>query len=202
MNVLSNGETGMIEKLRQLLFRIFKKESFIGRMIDRFVTTEIILYLFFGVCTTAVNFVAFWLCKKVFASVGWNGLLAGACEAGRWEKFAGLVSDGTEYLDSTVIAWVISVIFAFVTNKLFVFESKSWEPSVALKELGSFFAARIFSFFFELAGMFIFVSVLGMNDYVAKIVVGIVVVIINYVFSKLWIFRRKDEKETGSDSVD
>jgi putative flippase GtrA len=86
---------------------------------------EIISYLFFGV-TTLVNFVSFWAFNKILGE--------------------------SLYLISNVIAWVISVVFAYVTNKLWVFESKSWKFRVLLKEVPEFFAARVFSLCVEECG--------------------------------------------------
>ena len=102
-----------------------------------------------------------------------------------------LFSGGSEYLDANLIAWVAGVIFAFVTNKLFVFESKSWKPSVAVKEFTGFMSARIFSLIVEMLGMFVMVTLLVWNEFIAKIIVGFFVIIINYVFSKLLIFKKK-----------
>jgi putative flippase GtrA len=109
------------------------------------------------------------------------------------------------YLVSNGIAWFITVVFAFVTNKLFVFESKSWKIKLVFKEAVSFFAARVLSFFIEEAGLFVLVDLVGMKsfsidilsftiggDMIAKLAIAVVVVIWNYVFSKFVIFRKKD----------
>ena len=94
---------------------------------------ELIIYVIFGVCTTLVNFLTY----KLF-----NVLL------------------GVElYLVSNIIAWFVSVVFAYVSNKLFVFESKSWGLKLVAKEVSSFFAARVFSFLVEEAGLFLLVEI-------------------------------------------
>ncbi len=139
---------------------------------------ELILYVVFGVLTTLVNFASF----KIF-NVIWGEEL---------------------YLLSNVLAWFISVVFAYVTNKLFVFESRSWKFNVAVKEIGSFFAARVFSFLIEEAGLYVFVDLLGFDAYkidifgvviggkmISKIILSVIVVILNYFFSKLVIFKKK-----------
>ena len=95
------------------------------------------------------------------------------------------------YLDANTIAWVAGVIFAFITNKLWVFESKSWKPAVALKEFVSFTGARIFSFVIETLMMFVFVSIMSLDEMLSKLIVGVVVIILNYIFSKLFIFKKK-----------
>lgn len=181
----------MTEKLRTLLFRIFKKESALGKLVDKFVTREILTYLIFGVLTTAVNLLTFYIFKKIFIAVGWDGVLNSLLGSAGFEKALALLGKGTDYLDATVIAWTVAVIFAFVTNKLIVFESKSWAPAVAGKEFVGFIGARLFSLLVELVFMFVTVTVLGMNEFLAKIIVQIIVVILNYVFSKLLIFRNK-----------
>lgn len=181
----------MIDKIRELIFKIFKKESLIGKLIDKFFTKEIISYIFFGVLTTAVNLLTFYLFKKLFISIGWEGILNTLLSSAGWEKALDFLSDGSDYLDANTIAWVVGVLFAFFTNKLFVFESKSWKPSVAGKEFIAFVGARILSFVAESVLMFLMVTVLSWNELIAKIIVGIVVIVMNYVFSKLFIFKKE-----------
>ncbi len=139
---------------------------------------ELIIYGIFGVGTTLVNFLTYKLCNMLL---------------------------GVEYyLVSNIIAWFVSVIFAYVTNKLFVFESKSWNVRVVAKEVPSFFAARVFSFLVEEAGLFLLVDILGMEDFgvdilgftisgnmISKVILAVVVVVLNYFFSKFVVFRKK-----------
>lgn len=179
----------MIGKIRELLFKLFKKEGFIGKLIDKFFTKEIISYVFFGIMTTIVNLAVFYLTKILFAKIGWNGFFNTIVPEN--SKIVELFSGGSEYLDANLIAWVAGVIFAFVTNKLFVFESKSWRPSVAGKEFTGFVGARVFSLFVEMLGMFVMVTLLTWNELVAKLIVGVIVIIMNYIFSKLLIFKKK-----------
>ena len=181
----------MIDKMRELLFKIFKRESFLGKLVDKFFTREIITYIIFGVLTTAVNLVTFYIFKKIFISIGWEGVFNKLLGSAGWDKALKLLGSGTDYLDATVIAWTVAVIFAFVTNKLIVFESKSWKPAVAGKEFVGFIGARLFSLLVELVFMFVMVTLLKWNDCVAKLIVQVIVVILNYVFSKLLIFKNK-----------
>lgn len=133
---------------------------------------EIIMYLIFGVGTTAVN----WIIYTVI-----------------------VVSGGEVNLTvANIIAWVGAVAFAYITNKLWVFESKSWNPKIVWKELGMFLSARIFSGIFEI-GLFPVLVWMGMNQSIfgvegmlAKIVIGVLVIVLNYIFSKLLIFRKKE----------
>ena len=181
----------MIDKMRELLFKIFKRESFLGKLVDKFFTREIITYIIFGVLTTAVNLVTFYIFKKIFISIGWEGVFNKLLGSAGWDKALELLGSGTDYPDATVIAWTVAVIFAFVTNKLIVFESKSWKPAVAGKEFVGFIGARLFSLLVELVFMFVMVTLLKWNDFVAKFIVQVIVVILNYVFSKLLIFKNK-----------
>ena len=140
---------------------------------------EIITYIIFGVLTTLVNFFAFWLFTKIFGE--------------------------DLYLVNNAIAWVVGVVFAYVTNKLFVFESKSWDLKLITKEITGFLGARIFSFLVEEGGMFLFISVLGLGEkslallgftitgqFIVKILLAVIVVVLNYVFSKFFVFRKQE----------
>lgn len=111
------------------------------------------------------------------------------------------------YLLSNVISWIITVIFAYFTNKIWVFESKSWKANVLVKEIVSFFGARVFSLVVEEAGLWLMIDQMDMGgiswdiltfsisgNMIAKIIMQVVVVILNYVFSKLIIFKKKKEK--------
>ena len=138
---------------------------------------ELVLYVVFGVLTTLVNFAAF-------------------------RVFTGLLGEEL-YLVNNGIAWVVGVIFAFVTNKRFVFESRRSSASLVFKELTEFVGARLFSFGVEEGGMYLFVSVLGLGaksldvlginisgQMIAKLILAVVVVILNYFFSKFIIFKK------------
>lgn len=181
----------MIEKIRESLFKIFKKESFIGKLVDRFITKEFITYVGFGLLTTVVNLATFYIFKKIFIAIEWDGIFNIILDKIGLVKALEFFGEGTDYLDANLIAWVAAVVFAFITNKLWVFESKSWKPSVAGKEFTGFVGARVFSFFIESIMMFVMITLLSWHDLIAKTIVGIVVVILNYFFSKLLIFKKK-----------
>lgn len=145
---------------------------------------ELISYVFFGVLATVVNLVSF----KIF------DVILGA----------------HLYLITNIVSWFITVVFAYFTNKLWVFESKSWEASVVIKELVGFFGARIFSLAVEEAGLWLMIDVCSMGklsweifsfvltgNMIAKIIMQVVIVILNYVFSKLVIFKHKDKNKTN-----
>ena len=124
----------------------------------------LILYGVFGALATAINIVAYALCYRVLRLPN---------------------------VPSNVLAWALAVLFAFVTNKLYVFESKSLERGTVLRELLSFVGARLATGLLDLAVMFVGVDVLHGPDLVFKVASNIVVIILNYVFSKLIVFRKK-----------
>lgn len=123
---------------------------------------EMILYVFFGGCTTLVNIITYYLCAHLF-------------------EFNTSIS--------TIVAWFLSVLFAYITNKLFVFESKSFNKNIVIKEVFSFFGCRLATGILDLIIMVIFVDYLLMPDLIIKIISNIIVVILNYVASKLFIFK-------------
>lgn len=129
---------------------------------------SVILYLVFGVLTTVVNIVAYYLLDL-------NGLF--------------------NTVINTSIAWVVAVIFAYVTNKKWVFESRVKGFKDNFKEMMSFFGCRIATGLMDVGIMFVFVDLLGYDDMIIKIASNVLVVILNYVGSKLLVFRNKD---TGS----
>lgn len=132
---------------------------------------EMITYLIFGALTTVVNYVVYWLCTKILTP--------------------DIFLRDKNYLVSNAICWIAAVAFAYVTNKLFVFESRSWKPSVVGREVVAFVGARLLSLVFDMGIMFVCVSLIGMNEFIAKLIAQIVVVSLNYIFSKLFIFRKK-----------
>ncbi|MBR5289281.1 MAG: GtrA family protein [Clostridia bacterium] len=132
--------------------------------------TELVSYLFAGVATTLVNYVVYFIVTRPFGS-----LIAPEM----------LTSVGTS------VAWLVAVLFGYVVNKVFVFHTKSETAAALLKEMMSFIAMRLVSFGMELVLMFLTVDVLGMHDLVMKLLINILVIIANYVFSKLFIFKKK-----------
>ena len=98
-------------------------------------------------------------------------------------------------LISNVLSWICAVAFAYVTNKIFVLGSRSWELRLVAGEVWKFVSARIFSFFLEMAIMFVFVKLFHFNDLVVKVCANIVVIIVNYFLSKFLIFAKKKGKE-------
>lgn len=92
---------------------------------------------------------------------------------------------------STIFSWIISVLFAYITNKLWVFESRSFGKKVLVREITTFFGARFISGIIDLAIMFLFVDMLLFPAMIIKFISNIFVVIFNYVASKVVIFKGK-----------
>ena len=129
---------------------------------SRFINRETILYLFFGVVTTLVNYAIYYLCR--FADI--------------------------YYQTANVLAWIGAVAVAYITNKLFVFDSKSFAVDVLAREIPLFAGARIFSLLGEMVFMWLTVDVMGASDGIMKLAAAVFVVIANYIFSKLLIFKK------------
>ena len=129
-----------------------------------------ILYLIFGGLTTvvdwSVSFLLYYLWGEAIDATPW--LIHGA----------------------NVIAWVAAVTFAYVTNRIWVFESKRRGFLPILGEIGAFAGGRVLTLLLQEALMAIFFTWLGFNEYAVKIVAAVLVVILNYFISKLWVFRK------------
>lgn len=125
---------------------------------------SIILFLVFGVLTTAVNYLVYF---PLFYVAGFTAVLSNA------------------------VAWLASVLFAFFTNKSCVFASNDWSFQTVLHELAGFFGCRILTGAIETVALFAFVDVLQMNGLVCKLIVSVLVVIFNYIGSRIFVFRQK-----------
>lgn len=146
----------------------------LNKLLSRVLTREFIFYLIFGLMTTVVDYAVF---------IGMMHLMGNDMA-----------------LLGNVIAFVAAVTFSYVTNKPFVFQSKSWHWRVVLKEVCPFFGSRILTFGIEEFGLFICqhmfyvdeVELLGINGLViAKLVLSFLVMILNYIISKFLVFGSK-----------
>lgn len=124
---------------------------------------EISGYIFFGILTTIVNILCYVLLTQVIDA---------------------------DYKTATTLAWLVSVLFAFATNKVFVFQSKSKHFLPLAKELGSFMLSRMVSYGLDILTMVTLIELLNVNDFGAKIFANIVVVSFNYLASKYFVFRQ------------
>jgi len=125
---------------------------------------DIILYLFFGGLTTLINYLAYLPCYNLL---------------------------GIPAAVSNMIAWVVAVIFAFLTNKPFVFKSHDWSRKTVVPELMKFLSCRIGSGLLETLIIFVSVDLLNLNGNVMKLVTSILVVLLNYFGSKWLVFKKK-----------
>lgn len=125
---------------------------------------QMILYLFFGVCTTAINTVCYWLLFDILS---------------------------LKNVTSTVIAWLAAVIFAFFTNRVFVFESRRTGAGERIREFVSFFGCRLLTGLLDVAIMAMAVDWMQWNGLLWKLISNIIVTVINYFASKFLIFRKK-----------
>ncbi|UYO35526.1 GtrA family protein [Bacillus zhangzhouensis] len=127
---------------------------------------EVVMYLVMGVCTTIVNIVSFYLFIEMFSM---------------------------DYKTATVVSWVFAVLFAYITNKKYVFQQKARDKKSLMRELSSFFSVRLMSLGVDLGLMILFVSQMALNETAAKILVNFVIVVVNYAASKWFVFKKTKE---------
>lgn len=138
---------------------------------------EIITYIIFGGLTTAVSFVSYAVFTKIIPIQ--NGITLASV--------------------SNVLSWICAVLFAFVTNKIWVFESKEKGAKKVFSEFCKFVASRLLTGVIEWAGvpflMYIGLkqTIFGIEGMLSKVLVSVIVVILNYVFSKLFVFKGKSK---------
>lgn len=141
-----------------------EKSVFMSKILDLYIKyKEFILYVLFGILTTVISISSYYICSEIL---------------------------NIHYLVSNIISWILSVIFAYFTNRVWVFESKIKNISYIFKEMFAFISCRLLSGVIDMATMFILVEAINMNDIYAKIFTQFIVVILNYVLSKLIVFRK------------
>lgn len=137
---------------------------------------EIISYIFWGVMTTAVSFITYCLFTLLLTA---------------------FLDTRAAVFISNALSWVCAVLFAFITNKLWVFNSKSFKKAIVLPEFLKFLSSRIATGVIEMAGLPLLVylglgrALFGIEGLAAKIIINVIVIVLNYVFSKLIIFKKK-----------
>ncbi len=124
---------------------------------------DVIFYLVFGVLTTVVNIVTYWVCVHIL---------------------------GTSVMVGTILAWVLAVFFAYITNRSLVFHSSASGTDEIMKEITSFFACRIGTGVVDWVIMLVFVTILHFNDMIIKMLANIIVIVLNYILSKFVIFKK------------
>ena len=125
---------------------------------------DILSYLFFGGLTTVVNYLIYLPCLYV---LDWSATV------------------------SNVVAWVFAVAFAYLTNKPFVFKSHDWSMKTVLPELSKFVTCRIGSGLLETLFLFVTVDLAGWNGALMKLITSVLVIIVNYIGSKLLVFKKQ-----------
>lgn len=146
--------------LAMMVAYYFLRNKIIKLVIDTYIKyEEVINYLIVGGLTTAIGIGSYVIFAKLF---------------------------GINYLISSVMSWIIAVLFAYVANKFYVFKKHG---SNIIKELIEFVKYRLLSLVIDVALMYMFVTLMSINDVFAKLVVQIVIIILNYFFSKLFIFK-------------
>lgn len=128
---------------------------------------ELLNYLIFGVLTTLINIISYAFFSKLLQ---------------------------LDFKVAATIAWLLSVLFAFVTNKVYVFASKEQDFLTISKELGSFLLSRVLSYGLDIFTMIFLVEFLLLNDLAAKIIANILVIVFNYLASKLFVFKEMQPK--------
>jgi putative flippase GtrA len=143
------------------------KKSFESLIKLYFSNRQLVLYLFFGVCTTAINTIWYWLLYDVLTL---NNIV------------------------STIVAWFVAVLFAFVTNKVLVFESRRASVKARIGEALSFLGCRMLTGVLDVVIMAVTVDMLQWNGLFWKLISNIIVTVINYIASKFLIFKEKEKK--------
>lgn len=133
---------------------------------------ELVMYIIVGVCTMIVSLVSYYILANPL---------------------------GIYYQTANIISWVLAVAFAYVTNKKFVFKSRYSGLSGTAKEMASFVSSRIASLLAEVISMYFFVQICQIDDNIVKLMNQVLVTVLNYIFSKFWVFRksRKAQENAG-----
>ena len=137
------------------------------RVFGKIFNYEMITYIAAGVLTTAVNYVVYFIMPR-------------------------FPSDGADIILANCAAWIAAVVFAFFVNKIFVFDSPSWDRRTFLREFLSFMSCRLLSLGLETAFLYVTVELLSLNEPLFKIIASVFVLIANYLASKFFIFRKGD----------
>ena len=127
---------------------------------------ELIMYIIVGVCTMIVSLVSYFIMANTLQMY---------------------------YQAANIISWVLAVAFAYVTNKKYVFKSPYTSVQATTKELVSFVSSRVASLLVEILSMFFFVQVCQIDDNIVKLMNQVLVTVLNYIFSKIWVFRKEKQ---------
>jgi putative flippase GtrA len=137
------------------------------QLYQKVVNRETISYIIAGVLTTAVNFIS----------------------------YEGLYQLGIPNLTANAMAWLIAVIFAYIVNKIGVFRSPSEDVRDEASKVTKFIGARVVTLLIEQLGMYVFTERMSFHRLLVKACLAVIVIVLNYIFSKLFIFKNKSEKK-------
>ena len=143
-----------------------KEKSKISQLLKKVLNKEVIMYLIFGVLTTVVSLLVYYGCIYTFLNP----------------------ENAVQLQIANIISWIAGVAFAYITNRKFVFESNE---SNQLKEISKFVTSRLATLFLDMIIMFIGVTCLHGNDKIVKLISKVLVIIGNYLFSKLFVFKKQ-----------
>ncbi len=141
-----------------------------GKHIKKLFANEGVRYVFFGGCTTMVNLLSYWLLRAVL---------------------------GVDMTTANIISIILAILFAYVVNKLFVFESKTEGIKGLLAEASQFIGMRLSTMFIEVFGVIFLTCVWELNDMVSKLAIQVVILLLNYVFSKFFVFNKETKELTA-----
>lgn len=130
---------------------------------------EIINYLIVGVLTTLISIITYFLFSLILD-----------------------IENNILFILANVLSWICAVVFAYITNKKFVFNAKTSNKKEEIKVFSMFVSSRITTLIIELVFMFITVKVMLIDDKIAKVVAQFIVIVLNYVLSKLFVFKKKN----------
>lgn len=177
-NLLSDkSNVNKKEKAPDIFDRIMHIKPF--SVFERFYikNKSVLLYLFFGGLTTLVSILTFWL-AELFIRSDFNVSIFGSMYSAK-------------VVLSNAISWICAVLFAFFTNRIWVFNSPTDSWTGFFKQMAAFFGGRFATFLLETAILVVFVSILNFNEMLMKIIAQLVVLVSNYVISKLIVFRKR-----------
>ena len=143
-----------------------KEKSKFSQLLKKILNKEVIMYLIFGVLTTVVSLLVYYGCIYTFLNP----------------------ENAVQLQIANIISWIARVAFAYITNRKFVFESNE---SNQLKEISKFVTSRLATLFLDMIIMFIGVTCLHGNDKIVKLISQVLVIIGNYIFSKLFVFKKQ-----------
>ena len=141
----------------------------IGKLYKKY--EELVMYIIVGVCSMIVSLASYYILANPL---------------------------GIYYQTANIISWVLAVAFAYVTNKKFVFKSRYSGFAGTVKEMASFVSSRIASLLAEVISMYFFVQICQIDDNIVKLMNQVLVTVLNYIFSKFWVFRKSKKIEAGN----